>query len=412
MFNKIDFLRKDIRKQTIIDLLLTILVVTFVFLKMVGGLGSLRSQISNLYLLTLPACTLLFLFKGLSNIKIHKTMFLFLFYIVLNIFFCSPDEIFRPWLRFLLFLMLVSLVSPLFQNKYFRNFRNNSLLLICIFSVIVSIISFIFYFIGINMMSIERDDEMLMEYIGIGGWFSGLLIHSMLLGPVSGVATCYMVYVYYQNKRLLSLLILFMCVGSMFFAASRGAIWATLFAFLCSLYFYIKRSRRKESNILKWFFIVLITFPLWNIALEGVRYKETRGDAVGIFGSRTNKFEERFSEIRNSPIFGIGFSAIDKKHGVSSTGTIEPGSSWLAVLSMTGIIGFLFVIFLFVKGFNSCDQNTFQLLLLRPLIVFWAVHMIIEGYFYAAGSSLCFMSWLVLGVANDAKLANKKVVCY
>lgn len=137
-----------------------------------------------------------------------------------------------------------------------------------------------------------------------------------------------------------------------------------------------------------------------------------------MFASRQNNWDQRIEEFKENPWFGVGFGAVDMGDdnitSISEGGTVETGSGWLLVLSMTGILGFsLFVVF-FVKAF----KKTYRMVkykyvepycLFGALLALFSVHMIAEGYSLAAGGLLFFNLWLLLGV-TDAWPSSKNVV--
>lgn len=88
----------------------------------------------------------------------------------------------------------------------------------------------------------------------------------------------------------------------------------------------------------------------------------------------------------------------------ASTGIIEPGSSWLAILSMTGIAGFAFFMTLLFSTVSKLyalfkeDNDDWALLHLGILAVF-AIHFIAEGYVFSGGGALCFLFWFFFGCA-------------
>ena len=84
------------------------------------------------------------------------------------------------------------------------------------------------------------------------------------------------------------------------------------------------------------------------------------------------------------------------------TGTIEPGTSWLAVLSMTGIIGFILFLSIFITCFKQSLSNQYSIQL-TGLLAFFAVHLLVEGYVFAASNHVCYMFWLILGCSFDYK---------
>ena len=153
-------------------------------------------------------------------------------------------------------------------------------------------------------------------------------------------------------------------------------------------------------------FVAALTFPIWGNVLNGVIQKNEANLAEGSFiASREDKWNARISEFESSPIIGIGFAAVDPALDVVGLGgTIEPGSSWLAVLSMSGIIGGILFLSVFLSGYKACRKmHTDKDALLSGLLTLFAVHMIAEGYVFAAGSFLCYLLWLVVGCCFDRK---------
>ena len=153
--------------------------------------------------------------------------------------------------------------------------------------------------------------------------------------------------------------------------------------------------------------IAMLTFPLWEGAAEGIINKQEANNQIeGNYGSRSGKWEARMAEFASSPVFGVGFSAQDPNGNDAYdkvTGTIEPGSSWLCILSMTGVIGLILILgILFSPFIYLRDHPTPYNTLLFGLFVFFCVAFIAEGYIFAGGSSLCFIVWLIFGCASDA----------
>ena len=120
----------------------------------------------------------------------------------------------------------------------------------------------------------------------------------------------------------------------------------------------------------------------------------------GIFDSRSEKVNARWNEFRESPIIGIGFSVIDTKYDrIKVNGAIEPGSSWLGILSMTGIIGFLLFFAIIYRSWLIVHNR--RLSLYDGLIVVISIHMLVEGYVFSAGSLQCIVLWTILGTSFD-----------
>lgn len=152
------------------------------------------------------------------------------------------------------------------------------------------------------------------------------------------------------------------------------------------------------------------SFPLWGSALDSVRAKnEGNIKAGGAINSRDKLWTSRINEFSNSPIVGVGFCAIDRTTSKDMnlderTGMVESGSSWLIILSMTGFIGAILLIPVFVRSYFTVyrDEDSFSALVCGILTLFF-VHMIAEGYIFYGGSQMAFMLWLTVGVAMDCK---------
>lgn len=336
----------------------------------------------------------------------------FIFYLPLNVIITNPDPVFQSWPRMCFFMIVFSLAAPLFKGVYIAYIRRGVLHGILLIAVIMAIGSFFCYFAGVNYMKNQfNGDEISAEqYMGSAGAFGGLTNQSIVLGLFSGLSAIYMFYranKYPENKKKY-----WICIGvlmlTLLFAASRSGLLSTLSGLFIMLYQKYENKANFVKIVLAIVIGAMLTFPLWEGATEGMMKKQNRKhDSEAKYGSRSEKWEARMAEFSNSPVFGVGFSAqdpngkdsYDKKRGI-----VEPGSSWLCILSMTGIIGFIFVVLIIVKPFfylinNPSPYNT----LLLGLLVFFMVAFIAEGYIYAGGSALCFIAWLVIGCANDAR---------
>lgn len=324
----------------------------------------------------------------------------FILYLALNVYVTNPPAVFRSWERLFLFILLFATVGPMFENKASRFFRATCLNILLVINAVLAIISFFCYFAGINYFANFHD------YIYGAGKFGGLYAHSMLLGPMAGISSCFILWIFLRKRKIILLVPFCLCVGAMLFSASRAAFLSTIVA--CLTMPFISNKMAKAVKIL----IILgiagtCTFPLWEDALSGIEQKNAGNEKLGQYGSRTQKFNARLDEFKKDEIFGIGFASIDPKTGDefnTRTGQNEPGSSWLATLSMTGIIGFMFVAVLMLKAFFRAKNSSMAYgPLAASLLAWFAVHMLFEGYIYAAGGPLCFILWLSIAVAFDLK---------
>ena len=143
-----------------------------------------------------------------KNIVLDKFYFAFLLYLPFTIISAMPDPVFRSWERLGLFVLLYLVASPVLQAEYIRMLRRKMLFYIIFICVILSIGSFIGYFLGINFCTINLKE--VTDYQGVAGHFSGLTKQSMYLGPISGISAIYFLDKFLFKKKILFLF--FCCV--------------------------------------------------------------------------------------------------------------------------------------------------------------------------------------------------------
>lgn len=376
----------------------------FVLQFMVGGIPHLPQIfmyagyiLAAIYLLTSP------------ELKLDILWLTLIVFIPISILLASPDPLFQSPIRYALFATLLLSASALINSDRARKFRRQCLNITGMFACIMAVGSFPCYFLGINFFESRFDDGYLTDYLENAGHFSGLSTHSMLLGPLSGFA---MVFLFYyatvkNHKKLWPLII--MCGGSALFAASRGAIVAAVVGFVAVMYFSSSSSSQFRKRLIQLGLIMVISFPLWGGALDSVMMKQKarQSQSDKLLDTRAEKFDYRLAEFASSPLYGVGFSAIDIHGGDSynpSTGQIEPGTSWLAILAQTGLIGFILVIMIFRRSYKYArDSDDPYRILFLGLLAFYSVHMLVEGYAFGAGNPITYILWLAIGCCYDLK---------
>lgn len=372
-------------------------------------------------------CILLYIIVGKRWIGVKGDILLVLFIIsaAIGLVMNTPPSIFRSWERLGAFILLLLCVSPLIYSR--KLFEMRVKLFVCSLYVLtlLSVASFICYPLEINFMK-TRD-------LGVleirSGTFSGLLNHSMTLGPVSAIATIFMLWnCLSQRKPLIKILyaiVALLSFLSCLLSASRGAVIACVLGVICLLWMLY---RSNLSNLWKYIIgavvIVLfisLNFPNYTQMLVEKQYRNVeRGGSM--FASREEKWENRIEEFKSSPLLGVGFASIslDSSDAVNydirkytndtfaQRGVIEPGSSYLAVLSMTGIIGFIFLwTSVFKKVFAIYkDKQSFCILCLS-ILACMLVYFFSEGVILASGNYFCFFFWLLIGVIGGI-VKNKR----
>lgn len=324
-----------------------------------------------------------------------------LLYIPLELAVASPSSVFHPWQRYVFFAVLLMNVSPFLQGDILRDRRKQVFQMMMWICVFLGVGSFFARFLGINFM---RASESVFYYqVGL---FGGLTTHSMMLGPVAGIAACYLTSIAMSKRRLVDWLWVVMALMSVLFSASRASLMAALVGVIVTMYC----QSGSTSNFVRVAVVAMIiaasTFSLWDSALSGIIEKNGSSSSLS-FDSREELWNNRINEFKSSPVFGVGFcsSTIASSSSLDlESGRLESGTSWLIILSMLGIIGAILVVPILFRSFKVAyrQKNNYGAVICGVLALFF-VHMFAEGYIFAGGSFLAFMLWLSVGVAMDSQ---------
>lgn len=367
-------------------------------------LGVIGSVPTILIICTNILVTSMFLLHGG---RIDYFIVLFIAYLPIELLLSNPDSRFHSWERMIAFVIMLSSMSPLVQSEYARYFRIKTLNLIVVIIVLASIGSFFCYFLGINFMT-RSNASVLMEKAGN---FGGLFSHSMKLAPMASLATLFLIYKGFTEKNKWIFCIAAICACSVLFSASRGAFVAMLVGILFLMYRYSDNKEHFLKIIITSMILIAITYPIWDGAMTGLEQKQS-GNVIrgGTFSSRAVKWMNRINEFESSPIWGVGFSSISPnvhEYWDKKTGTVEPGTSWLAILSMTGVIGFIFFMRFFWKAYSIVKTEAKnRCIILYSFLIFFSVHLLTEGYIFAAGNPVCIIFWLILSCCYDMYYEN------
>lgn len=323
----------------------------------------------------------------------------FLVTCVMSIIFNNIPSFFNPWERFITFTIIVALASPWLISDAFIAFRIRTLVTIMRLLQFVVIISCVYAFLGKGHTHV---------------YFQGITNHSMMLGPFSAICALYSVshlVTCWDDKRVrITYGIVLLCsLFCLLQAGSRTAFIGTLVALMLFFAVYYHNSLGKYFKIIISISVVLAcSFPLWGQYMDKLEKKNAGNGLELNTNSREAHWMQRLAEFESSPVFGIGFSSVDIKNtSIGSTfdlrnGKVETGSSWLSVLSMTGIVGFIFFLCVILGGLKKAwsmkDEYPLVSGFLIALLSFWICHMIAEGYILAGGNTLAFFTWLTLGV--------------
>ena len=370
-------------------------------------LGFLPSITNTIYYLILILCFIIILTQC-NRIKNFNIIILLLTCFI-SIPLSSYYQIFHSYERLIAFTILLIVVTSTLKSNFNDTFRYlllRNLLLLC---VGVTSVSFICYFFQINFARVSTD-----SLVFENTHFGGITSHSMILAPLSAISALYTLYKLLDGKDSLSkwqLWALFIAFVISFLTCLIAASRAALFALIVSAVFVTFKLLSNKYFVKLWSvagIILLLSFPLWKDFTYRLNNKmDYNMSQGGILYSRIDKWEFRLKEFKEHPLMGIGFAQVDPFIGDKydkKTGNIEPGTSWGASLSMTGILGFFSLLYIIIGNFfKKYHFRTKESYFLCGLIIFFSIHMFFEGYVYSSGSILCLLMWLVVTFDNNFK---------
>jgi len=380
---------------------------TLVALTVLAHVSSFKLELGNVYYGIL-ICTFLLLLAPRKKHRLNPLMAWVVIASFISILLNEIPSFFRSYERFVAFVMLIGLVGPLINNSSLQLFRTKLFATINILIVVMVLISFLGIATGLPFA------------LGRGG-FAGVFNHSMILGPMAAIAMLVSINLAYgveQSKYHR----IFLAIAAVAFvtcvaAGSRSALLAGVGG---GLFYYYKINQgqlnRYMRSVVAILALLILSFPVWEPYTERISgkmaYAEQHGD---VLVSRTALWELRLREFKTSPIVGVGFAAVNTTMSTrfdAIEGKVEPGSSWLAVLSMIGLLGFI-PLLLLILGYleqvykEKGDKNNSAYL--GALLIFFIIHMMAEGYILSAGSGLFFYFWLTLGILEQNKKRKSRI---
>lgn len=319
--------------------------------------------------------------------------------ILLNTF----SAYFTPWPRLLGLTLIIMAVGPMLANHKLMVWRQKSLNVLLWGCVVISVISFLLYYIA-RSLTMYR-----------GFLFMGITGNSMLISPMAFIAALFLIqWIMRRNLkgkpflRISLWLLVAVCLFTGILAGSRSALIGFLIAFLLWLWVYLRSTKKFMIMAAGLAVIVIASSPAWTNYTDTLEDKmEASEQAGGFLSSRQELWEQRWKEFRKEPVLGIGFSKVernttgeDMSKASAGYGIVEPGNGWLFVLSSTGIGGVALLLWIYLRMLWKLFRNrSFEALLTLSMLVFVGIHSFAEGYIFSAGNFLCLVFWLCLGLA-------------
>lgn len=368
--------------------------------------GFIPFPISLYYLLICGICLLYILLGGVKKVNGMYVALLVAF--GLSALF-AEEPMFNSKVRFGLFVMVSMICSPCISSDRAVTFRTLITRNILALLSLLTVGSFFCYFLGINYMRTRANE---LHDLSSAGIFGGLYSHSMLLGPCSVLVAIVFLNSFMEERKKLYILLFFVSAAAVVLSASRASTLALGTPIVYFLFFMKNGSgRRKLIGLL--LIVFIIGAPLAEKIGGGLMEKQQRNvEMGGTLSSREGKWDARIKEFQEHPITGIGFCAVDTRNtnDYNSYGGVEPGSTHLSVLSMTGILGLIPYIMVLWAAYKAVrrDENA-KARVRMCLFLAMIIHAAFEGYGLYAGGFLFLMFWLVIGQCEDYNIMKSKV---
>ncbi|MEQ9408097.1 MAG: O-antigen ligase family protein [Fuerstiella sp.] len=304
-------------------------------------------------------------------------------------------------LRWVGWCMIVAAIGPLFVNELkVKLLVLNGTRRVLLFCALGSLL--------INLAGIRLTGR---------GMFFGLMGHTMILAPVCALAALDLFCTLKQKRSRLGILLLIACCVTCVGTGSRGAVAGLGFGILTHV------AHRRQGIM-----VIAATLSAL-VAVSYVHSTDDEGQSVGkdlssglyseIASKGTNDtrgelWAARLHEFASSPVIGVGFQQQTVFRRDADENSLEPGSSYLAILSMTGIVGGIgFLLLMAPLGAGllrraSTIPSEYRDLL-RGWAAFFSLHLVVEGYIYASGSLLCFLFWLTIGCTAALEYQGRRL---
>jgi hypothetical protein len=292
-------------------------------------------------------------------------------------------------------LMLVA-VGPVLATPLAVRFRESAMQFARVGIVAVTLLSAAWWLVGLP--NLGRGD------------FTGVMWHSMTMGPLAALAGLIALSRAMGRHTAAWFVAAALAAGVVVLAASRSALAGMLLGTMLMLGLKLKR-----RPLLAAFIMIAGVFAgcLPDVAV-GLLSKAAPGSLVdGLTRkswehTREAHWEARWEEFCSSPMTGVGFACgWDGTVGYNEeSGAIETGSSYLSILSMTGLLGAAAFLVVTSKPAIGVVRTWRKLGETNQLEIvgaagFWAVHLGAEGYVYGVGSLLGLTFWLWLSWLGD-----------
>jgi hypothetical protein len=297
--------------------------------------------------------------------------------------------------------LVVLSIGPTLLGKHARQLRNGAWTTTMILLSAIGVGSFFWWVLRLPLMGI--------------GKFTGVMLYANTLGPLAGLGSIFalskLIAPAKTNTKRAWGLVALACLISCICAASRISVIALVLAL--TVFAMLERNRIKWSLLMLFVPIVVSGGYLMTSKSESIMALTATLAEKGLENTREHLWRARLREFHAHPLLGVGIGVVEAKElGEGMTiedgkVSVEPGSSYLGLLSMTGLAGATALVILLISvglkwvrcSRHLADGQASQLMVIGA---FMAVNAVAEGWIIAVGSPLCFVFWLWLGHVIDS----------
>lgn len=396
--------------------MLAFIVALMEVVRLSGFLGITFGSILTPVIFSVTCFIPLFVFVQSRNFTVNNILLL-LFCVVgaISLVFNHPMQHSISALKFSIFVGMLCLLTPLVDNdtlRYFRSCLWRYTVILCQIVVMLSLLTYI-----VSTLTSSR------EFLPV--FVPRRIMLSTIAAFVTVVLTSRLFTHDYRSKWLIAIDVISLVGGivMMIWSGSRGAVLGCMAAEIYMLYAFRRRLKEK-----RWVIAGIMTPVLLTVILcSDVTYLVVRKFEIGharnsIIFSRKQMWKSRIAEFTESPVIGIGFACATHYPSLYDEEVFEvthydrgfePGSSWLCVLSNTGIIGFILIAgwnIQLLRAVRRRRRNGDSIAVgLGGLLIFFLVEGCFEGWILFAGSFVFFLYWLLSSRILDGKAALQLV---
>ena len=262
----------------------------------------------------------------------------------LSIAVMRPHKAFHSWPQWGAFTAMLMAIGPLITSPKLHTLRSHMWRALIWGLRVITVVYCIGFILGETAFTQMQPH-----------WLNFMLMHSkkMTVSALAGIVAIEAFLQTLKASRTLptSFYALFTTVATMLciFTGSRIASMGVILAFTLMTFVEWRNNKQNTAVIITITSITICALALFpDILLCSISTKieiaQARGD---FFFSRTSLWHDRWHEFTDYPLLGIGFHAFSHAESIwtpegwtPQMGALEPGSSWLTILSQTGLLGF------------------------------------------------------------------------